>query len=189
MTWNVHPSRLCVICAVIAVGAMLPPPIRAAGGGGSAAVASELTSLLTDRHLDSIAAPDPDAANRFVAALLIPDAQLLVVSAEYPAPDELRAQLTQKNYRDVYAALHQPASLPTRLFVIDAGCDGLRSGADNVDVLYEKGKQTMLDGHWKPQGLSEAAYNKKVADADDQYAKMLTILLTALKGPAASAAR
>jgi hypothetical protein len=189
MTWSVHPSRLWVIWPVVAIVAMLVPPIRAAGGGGSAAMATELTSLLTDRHLDSIAAQDPEAANRFIAALLIPDAQLLVVSAEYPAPAELQAQLTQKNYRDVYAALHQPASLQTRLFFIDAGCDGLKSGADNVDVLYEKGKQTMFDGRWKPQGLSEAAYNKKVGESDDQYAKMLTVLVSALKAPPASAAR
>jgi hypothetical protein len=189
MTSSAHPSRLWVICTVVAIVAMVAPPIRAAGGGGSAALATELTSLLTDRHLDSIAAQDPEAANRFIAALLIPDAQLLVVSADYPAPAELQAQLTQKNYRDVYAALHQPASLQTRLFFIDAGCDGLKSGADTVDVLYERGKQTMFDGHWKQQGLSEAAYTKKVGESDEQYAKMLTVLLTALKAPAASAAR
>lgn len=188
MTWSVHPSRLCVFCTVAVVILLSAPPIRAAGGG-SAAVATELTALLTGRHLDAIAAQDPDAPNRFVAALLVPDAQLLVVSAEYPAPAELQSQLAQKNYRDIYAALHQPASLQTRVFVVDAGCDGLRSGADNVDVLYEKGKQTTFDGRWKQQGLSETAYNKKVGDADDQYAKMLTTLLTALKTPAASASR
>jgi hypothetical protein len=169
--------------------ATLAVSVRAAGGGGSGPVASELTSLLTARHLDSIAAQDPDRANRFVAALLIPDAQLLVVSADYPAPAELQAQLAQKNYRDIYAALHQPGSLQTRLFFIDAGCDGLRSASENVDVMYEKGKQTTFDGRWRQQGLSESAYQKKVGDADQEYAKMLSLLVSAVKAAPAESGR
>ena len=152
-------------------------------------MASELTSLMTQRHLDSIAAQVPDTPNRFVAALLIPNAQLLVISAEYPAAAELQAPLSQKNYRDVYAALQQPVTLQTRLFFVDAGCDGLRSGADNVDVVYEKGKQTLFDGHWKQQGLSEEAYQKKVGETDEQYARLLTLLVATLKTPLTNAAR
>lgn len=188
MTWSVHPSRACVLWAVVAVVAMMASSIRAAGGG-SIPVAGELTSLMAQRHLDAIAAAVPDTPNRFVAALLIPNAQLLVVSAEYPAPAELQAQLSQKNYRDVYGALHQPVTLKTRLFFVDAGCDGLRSGADNVDVVYEQGKQTLFDGHWKQQGLSEETYQKKLGEDDEQYAKLLTTLVAALKVPLTNAAR
>lgn len=190
MTRSAHPSALSVSAAVVIVVALLAPSVPAAAGGGSGPVAGELTTLLTDRHLDSMAAQDPEAPTRFVAALLIPNSQLLVVSAEYPAPAELQAQLTQKNYRDIYAALQQPVSLSTRVFFIDAGCDGLRSGGDTVDVMYEKGKQMMFDGHWKQQGLSEEDYRKKVGTADEQYTRLLTVLVSAVKAvPSANAGR
>jgi len=184
MTWRGRaPWRTLVGTMVVGIG-IGASSAWASTGGGSAAVAGELSSLLADRHLEAFAVQDPEAPNRFIAALLIPGSQLLVVSAEYPAPAELQAQLTQKNYRDIYAALQQPVSLQSRVFFIDAGCDGLRSGGDSVDVLYEKGKQTTFDGRWKPQGLSEDAYTKKVGAADEQYAKLLTALVSGLKSQA-----
>lgn len=151
--------------------------------GASSAMAGELTTLMTGRHLDTIAAQDSEHPDRSVAALLIPGAQLLVVSATYPNPGELQAQIAQKNYRDVYAALQQPVAQQTRVFFIDAACDGLRSGGDAVDVMYEKGTQQMLfDGRWKPQGFTEAAYTKKVDAAEQEYSRLLTLLTAALKG-------
>ena len=60
-----------------------------------------------------------------------------------------------------------PSAQPTRFFLMDSGCDGLRTGDERVDVLYEKGTtQTLFDGRWKQQGLSEAAYTKRVQDAE-----------------------
>jgi hypothetical protein len=166
------------VVVVLAARVHAAPPRSA-----SAAVAGELTALMSERHLDAIAAQDPEQPDRFVAALLIPNAQLLVVSARYSNPAELLAQLAQKNYHDVYAALHQPAAQQTRVFFIDAGCDGLHSGAEAVDVMYEKGTQQMLfDGRWKAQGLSEAAYTKKVETAEQEYSRLLSILAASLKG-------
>jgi hypothetical protein len=105
------------------------------------------------------------------------------VSARYPNAPELQAQVAQKNYRDVYAALQQPIAQPTREFFIDAGCDGLRSGADAVDVMYEKGtQQTLFDGRWKAQGLSQSTYSKKVESAEQVYSRLLSILAASLKG-------
>lgn len=182
MTWKLRPSRLWIFGVVLVVVVGTTARVRAGSPAASPALASELTSLMTDQHLDAIAAQDPETPTRFVAALLIPRAQLLVVSAEYPSPAELQAQLAQKNYRDVYAALHQPLAQPTRVFFVDVGCDGLRSGADAVDVMYEKGtQQTLFDGRWKQQGLSEAAYQKRVGDGDQQYARLVSILIATLK--------
>jgi hypothetical protein len=157
--------------------------VQTAPSRASAAIAGELTTLMTAQHLDAIAAPDPEQPDRFVAALLIPNSQLLVVSARYPDAAELLAQVAQKNYRDVYAALQQPVAQPTREFFIDAGCDGLRSGADAVDVMYEKGtQQTLFDGRWKAQGLSESTYSKKFESAEQEYSSLLSILAASLKG-------
>ena len=142
---------------------------------------------MQDRRLDAIAAADPTSPDRFVAALLMPNVQLLVVSAQYPVPGELQAQLTQQKYRDIYSALHQPAAQPTRFFLMDAGCDGLRSDADNVDVLYQKGTtQTLFDGRWKQQGLSEATYAQRMQDAETRYSHLLSVLISVLQTTPAS---
>jgi hypothetical protein len=148
----------------------------------SSALVGDLASLMTERQLEAMAAQDPESPDRFVAALLMPDVQLLIVSAQYPAPAELQAQLAQQKYRDVYTALHQPSAQPTRFFLMDSGCDGLRTSDEGVDVLYEKGTtQTLFDGRWKQQGLSEADYTKRVTDAETRYARLLSILASSLK--------
>jgi hypothetical protein len=154
----------------------------------SSALVGDLASLMTARQLEAVAAQDPESPDRFVAALLMPDVQLLIVSAEYPAPAELQAQLAQQQYRDVYTALHQPSAQPTRFFLMDVGCDGLGTGGERVDVLYEKGTtQTLFDGRWKQQGLSEAAYTKREQDAETRYSRLLSILTSSLKAAPANA--
>ena len=181
-------SRPALGCAVIIalLGAELSAGTRQQN---SEALAASLASAMTARHLDAIAAQDPDAPDRFVAALSIPDAQLLVVSAQYPAAAELQALLTQQNYRDVYTALHQPAAQKSRFFMMDAGGDGLRTGGDGVDVLYERGTiQTLFDGRWKPQGLSEASYTKRAHDAETRYSRLLSILTSAMQTTTAAKA-
>ena len=55
----------------------------------SSALVDDLESLMTARQLEAVAAQDPDSPDHFIAALLMPDVQLLIVSAQYPAPAEL----------------------------------------------------------------------------------------------------
>lgn len=175
---SLHP-RLWLVPALLMLAAAAP---AAAQTRPSSALTGDLATLMASRQIEAVAAQDPDAPDRFIAALLIPKVQLLVVSAQYPAPADLQAQLTQQRYRDVYTALHQPSAQPTRFFVMDAGCDGLRSDRENVDVLYEKGTtQTLFDGNWKQQGLSEATYTKRAQDAEAHYARLLSILTSSLQ--------
>jgi hypothetical protein len=149
---------------------------------GAVDVAAEVASLMTQQRLDVFAVQDPDVSNGFLAVLLVPKAQLLVVSAEYPTPAELTAQLAQKNYRKVYTALHQPATAATRFFLLDVGCDGLRNKSDAVDVLYEKGvTRTLLNGDWKSQDLSEVAYRSRAEQAERRYGQILSRLVEALR--------
>jgi hypothetical protein len=164
-------------CTLLSVTASAAPEQQQ-----SPTLVKSLTSLMEARHLDAIAATDPEAPDRFVAALLMPNVQLLIVSAQYPVPAELQAQLSQQGYRDVYSALHQPSAQATRFFLMDAGCDGLRTDTDAVDVLYEKGTtQTLFDGRWKQQGLSEADYTKRARDAEARYARLLSLLIASLQ--------
>jgi energy-coupling factor transporter ATP-binding protein EcfA2 len=148
----------------------------------SSTVARDVAALMTEHQLEAFAMQDPEAPNRFLASLLIPGVQMLVVAAEYPAPDELKALLAQKNYRDVYVALHQPVSAPTRFFLIDLACDGLDPKGDAADILYEKGStQTLFNGDWKTQGLTEAVYKTRFADTERYYSRVLGQLRDALK--------
>jgi hypothetical protein len=167
---------LAVLCACVWAAST-----ASAQSAASSTAAGELASLMAARKLDAFAVQDPEASNRFLASLLIPNVQLLVVSAEYPSPAELSARLAQKDYRDVYAALHQPASASTRFFLIDLACDGLRGTGGAVDVLYEKGStQTLFNGDWKTQRLSEVAYKKRLEDAERQYSRVLGHLKASL---------
>ena len=68
--------------------------------------------------------------------------QLLVVSAKYAAPPLLVAKIKEQNYRDVYIDLSSASVAGSKVFVIDAGVDGLApkpgdSGADS----YEQGTE------------------------------------------------
>ncbi|MEO8075515.1 MAG: hypothetical protein ABI818_04245 [Acidobacteriota bacterium] len=151
------------------------------GAGTSSKAASELVALMKSRNLDAIAAPDPEQQDRFVAALLIPDVQLLVVGATTTAPAYLQSQLAQHLYRDAYSTLQSAAVLKTKLFFQDMGSDGLTEGG-SLDIMYEHGtEQTVFDGDWKRQKISKAAYDKKLQKADADYAKMLQLLIEALR--------
>jgi hypothetical protein len=177
MTTLTRRSQFFVVIAVLLAAV---PPIGAQERQSST-LAGNLASLMTARQLEVLAAQDPESPDRFVAALLIPNVQLLIVSAQYPAPVELQAQLDRQNYRDVYTALHQPSAQPTRFFLMDIGCDGLGAGDGSVDVLYERGTQTLFDGRWKQQGLSEADYAKRAQDAETRYSRLLAILTSSLE--------
>jgi hypothetical protein len=171
--------------AVLASGAAVLAQ-GAQGASQSGALVAKVKQLMTDQHLAAIAVPDPQAPDRFVAAMLFPDVQLLVVAGRYPSPDYLKYLIGQKDYRGAYIALQQGAVPESKLFFQDLGCDGLPSDkGDAVDVLYEKGAtQTIFDGQWKKHGLSESAYATKLRDADTAYTQLLTVLTQALSTPA-----
>jgi hypothetical protein len=145
----------------------------------SAPLAKQLVTAMAGAGLDAIAARDPASPDRFIAALVFPDSQLLVVSAPSPSPAALDAYLTQRQYRDVYTALQQTSIKEGKLFIQDLGCDGLRPGTDgSVDIMYEHvTAQTIFDGNWKKQGLTDSAYQARFRDADARYSHMLTALL------------
>jgi hypothetical protein len=179
MPHRLHASAvaLALALAIRTLGAQTSQSIHLAG---------ELDSLLTMRGLDAIAAPDPQAPDRFVAALAFPKSQLLVVDAAYPAPILLKQEIADKKYRDVYQALQQAGLPDTRLFFLDLGYDGLRGSADAVDVLYEGAtKQMIFDGQPEKHKLTKSAYEKAFASAETTYSRLLGVLISRLKEPAA----
>jgi hypothetical protein len=148
----------------------------------SPALAKQLVSLMGARSLTTIAAKVPDSADRFVAAMAFPEVQLLVVAARYPTPALVQEQVAAKQFADVYAELQAAPIREGKLFFQDLGCDGIAGLGENVDVMYEDAKeQTLFDGNWKRPGLTKAAYDQKVSAADEQYSRLLEILIAGLK--------
>ena len=146
-------------------------------------LAKQLASALDAGKMDCIAASDPSSPGTFVAALYFPGS-LLVVSGQYAAPQLLTDRLAKKEYRDVYMDLNGAATAATKVFIQDPGADGLRAKREEnqaFDIVDIAGKQTMFNSDWKGQKLSEQDYMKAFSGADDEYSKILTVLLAQLK--------
>ena len=150
----------------------------------SPTLAGQLTTAMAEQKLEAIAAEDPDEADRFVAALFFPNAQLLVVSARHASGSLLRARLAHKQYRDVYLDLQASPIANTSRFYQDMDADGLCSARDQMaDVVYNDGAtRTIFDGDWKKHTSSEKEYQQLLSTTDDGYSRLLTILLSQLTG-------
>lgn len=176
--------RVVVYCALVAGMVLAQAHASAAQDGKSVALAKQLGTALESAKLEAVAAKDPAAADSFVAALFFPGAQLLVVSARYSAPQLLVARLDKKEYRDTYIDLSSASIPESKVFVQDAGADGLKArGQDGqaFDIVEMSGKPTNFDGDWKKQKMSEQEYLKVFTTADDRYTEMLNALIAQLK--------
>ena len=152
----------------------------------STALAKQLTAALDAAKLDSIAAKDPVAPDTYVAALYFAGSPLLVVSAKYTVPQLLDTRLGKKEFRDLYIDLSSASVPETKVFIQDAGGDGIRAKREDNQAFdsYEvAGKPLSFDGDYKRQKLSEQDYLKAAATADERYAQMLAALLAQLKKP------
>ena len=144
----------------------------------SAPLAAELASLLADQELGAIAAKDTVDEDRYVAALAFPG-QLLVVSARYEAPAATERKLSNAEYREIYIDLNAASIAGTKVLVTDAGANGLHAdAADNfVDVVTTDSGTMRLDGNGSGGTMLGEAYRNAAADADQQYARMLSALI------------
>src|SRR5215203_680276 len=147
----------------------------AQGPPRSTAAAKQLTDALDRLKLEAIAAPDPSDPGAFVAALYFQGGQLLVVSAKYSAPTLITAKLAKKDYRDVYIDLNAASVAGSKIFVMDQACDGLvaKPGGEAADTWEQGTTNTVFDGDYKKAKVSEEAYGKTFAAADEKYARIL----------------
>lgn len=170
-----------------AAGLMLAATLVSAAPAGeqdskSALAARQLAVALDAVKLDAIAAVDPADPGIFVAAMYIPGAQLLVVSAKYSAPLIITDKITKKEYRDAYMDLQAASVAGTRTFIQDMMADGLVAKPDGPGDVFEEGLKSMtFDGSWKKAKMSEDDYLKAFAAADDKYAKILALLTAQTK--------
>jgi hypothetical protein len=150
----------------------------------SAEIVKQLTQLLDEKKLDSIAAADPQSPGSYVAALYFSGSQLLVVSAKYSAPALLNDKISKKDYREVYIDLSSASVAGSKLFVMDTNADGLnpKPGDDQPFDTVDRGTtQYAFDGAWKKAKMTEADYMKAFAEIDTAYAHAITLLIAQAK--------
>ena len=170
--------------AVLIAAVLIAPATLRAQDAKSPELAKQLAQLLDEKKLDSIAAADAQNAGVFVAALYFQGTQLLVVSAKYSAPQILTDRVTKKEYREVYIDLSSASVPGSKVFVMDTYADGLvaKPRGDNPPDSVERGDKTAsFDGDWKKAKQTEADYMKGFAEADDEYARLLQMLITKVK--------
>ncbi len=148
----------------------------------SAALVKELTGLLQQQKLDSVAARHT-SADHFVAALFFPG-QLLLVSARTTAPAVVNEKLIRREYRDIYIDLNSASIPESRVMISDGGADGLRPRREEnqpFDTHDGDGKSIRFDGNWREDRMSEKDYMASFAAAEEAYVAAITALLTELK--------
>jgi hypothetical protein len=175
------------LCLAMACGGVLALSGPAAAGQGpskSAALAKELAQQLDQAKLEHIAARDPDDPSRFVGAMYFPGLQLITVAGKYSVPVLLNEKLLNHNYKDIYIDLSSASDRASRITVEDLHADGLPTMRlkDSPPDSFDQGSSNLVfDFDWKKAKLSEGEYMKKVSAADEQYAKLLTVLLAEVK--------
>ncbi len=176
-----------LVVALLLATATLP------AGGNSAGLVTDVIKLMQQRGLDTVAAAHPTEPGRFVAAMHIKGVQLLAISGRYAAPALLKEQLVKGDFRKVYLDLNAAADKQGRLFVTDSQANGLSAApAKNApfDISWrDMSAQVLYNNDWKSQKLTEAAYRKRFADDEAEYAALLETLKNALTGSTAAPAQ
>ena len=148
---------------------------------GSPVLVRQLVSAMGARQLDAIAIPDRTEPGRFLAALIFPDVQLLVVSARAPSADAVAKQIAERRFRDAYRDLHRGPD-EGRVFIHDMGCDGIQEEGDDADIFYEGSDgRTIFDGNWTAQSLTKEQYLAKQEETDKRYSRALALLLDGVR--------
>jgi hypothetical protein len=171
-----------------AVGILVTAPVAAgqAKTSKSAAQAAALTKQLEQVKLQYIATKDPSDPGRFVAAMHLPGAQLMIVSAKYASPALLNEKVLLGKFQDAYIDLNSASDAATRVIVEDLRADGfpMSKNRDTVRDSFEAGgKRVFFDFDWRKQKLTQAEYFTTLEQADAQYARMLELLIAEAQKP------
>lgn len=174
-----------LILALGVLGVLNWPLPALAQPGPSVDVAASLTAMMDAKGLRAFATADPGEPGRYVAAMYIPGAQLLVVSARYAVPVLMDTRLEQHQYEQAYMDLQSASVVASKWFVQDLQADGLaaeRQPDKPFDIVYRHGaRYVMLDSDWGGQGLTATEYRLRFEAAEKRYATMLRVLATALE--------
>ena len=175
-----------LFAATLAVALAAPAAAEDAKPSKSSVQAAALAKQLAQAKLQYIATKDPTDPGRFVAAMHLPGAQLMLVSARYSAPALLNEKVLLHKYQDAYIDLNSASEAATRIIVEDLRADGfaMSKGKDTVrDSFQANGKTVVFDFDWRKQKLTQAEYFSTLEAADAQYARMLELLIAEAQKP------
>ena len=160
---------------------------QTAAAAGTAASVKELGTLLASAGGAGprfIAAEDPSDPSRFVAAMLLPDLQLLLVSASYKAPVLLRERVLTRKYQEAYQDLQAASVADGKIVIEDLLANGLAvkpAKGQAADAAILSGKTFTFDGLWRKAKVSESDYTSAFAKAEKEYARVLGLLIAQAK--------
>jgi hypothetical protein len=187
---NLVTGLTCVVVVGYAASIVMAGQAAPANGGASSAKAKEVASLMAARKLETFAAKDPEQSRQYVAALLVPNVQLLVVSAVYSRDNDIEYSLYHKQYQNAYSDLRSGVFGSNRFFVDDAQINGLVAAPGKNPmhdaVMIETTKHVFdgLYGDGKGRNAKkplEEVYMKAFTDAEARYSKLLDLLIAQLK--------
>jgi hypothetical protein len=160
----------------------------------SVAKAKAFAALLQGKKLEAFAIKDrrdPAKTDRYVAALIVPNAQLLVVAASYTRFMDLEYRLHKQDFMAAYVDLNTSTFSQDKFFVEDAMADGLvitpkrNTAPDGVKIGT---REVSFNGEFanprrrNQEGkITEEDYRKTFADADQRYSALLDLLIEQLK--------
>ena len=168
-----------VLATALAVALAAPAVAEDAKLSKSSVQAAALAKQLAQAKLQYIATKDPTDPGRFVAAMHLPGAQLMIVSARYGAPALLNEKVLLGKFQDAYIDLNSASEAATRIIVEDIRADGfaLAKSKDMMRDSFEaNGKRVVFDFDWRKQKLTQEEYGKALEAADELYARLLGLL-------------
>lgn len=190
MTRTVLKYGRFVLAGALAAG-LAQGLMAQAAPAASAAKAKEVVDLMTSKKLEAFAMRESPISDRFIAVMLVPNIQMLVMSAEYSRPTDIEYRVYQKDYITAYRDLKAGALASDHFVVDDVLCDGLVDRpAKNAlpDIVTVQKTKQVFDGPADPKKRNDTrmaadAYAKAFADAEQRYVKMLDNLIAELKKP------
>jgi hypothetical protein len=179
-----HRAAMLGVALAMVVGVEVGVSAKDETTSKSAPVAQALAQRLEQSKLQYIAARDPSEDGRFVAAMHSPGAQLLIISAKYSVPALITEKMIQGKYQDVYIDLSSASDRASRIFIDDLHANGLprvKPKNQSPDKYESGGKTVVFDFDWRKQKLTQEDYFKALETADEQYTRILTLLLDQAK--------
>ena len=185
-TWRSSAALVCALVGVvplIVLGQALPVPT-------SPPRVKELVALLQSKKLEAFAVKDASESGRFVAVLLVPNVQLMLISAGYERPTDVEYRINEKDFMNAYAELNSSVLAKDKVFFQDALCDGLFPKSTNgvEDIVTIGTTKRIFNGDFNdpkkkpdPKKPSLEDYVKAFSDADAKYTSLVTMVLDVLK--------
>jgi hypothetical protein len=183
-------AAACLAAAPLVTGLAAQAPAPAA----SVAKVAEFAALLTSKKLDAFAMKDPRSEAdkpRYIAVLLVPKSQLLLVAAAHTRFMDMEYFLHAKEFMKAYQDLNTSPASVDRFFVEDVLADGLvalpkknsppdavKMGAETrtFDGVFVDPKRRNPDNK-----ITQDVYLKNFGEADQRYAAVLELLIAQLK--------